>query len=74
MEVKKILQDGAVFDAAVLNLTDDSILAKFQNAIKIQACFSLGIGYSTPASAPHTILNAFKNLVAVSAESGYEFD
>jgi hypothetical protein len=35
MEVKKILQDGAIFDAAVLNLTDDTILSKFQNAIRL---------------------------------------
>jgi large subunit ribosomal protein LP0 len=73
MEVKKILQDGSLFDAAVLELTSDTILAKFKNAIKIQAQLSLGAGYATAASAPHSILNSFKNLVAVAAETGYSF-
>jgi len=73
MEIKKILQDGSIFDARVLDLTNETILAKFKNAIKIQAQFSLGAGYATSASAPHTLLNGFKNLVAVCAETGYSF-
>lgn len=74
MHVKKVLQDGSLFDAAVLDLDSAAILAKFQNAIKTQASLSLGIGYSTSASAPHTLLNGFKNLIAVSAETGFEFE
>jgi large subunit ribosomal protein LP0 len=73
MKVSKVLQDNAIFDAAVLDLTVDAILAKFKSAIKVQACLSLGAGLPSSASAPHSILNAFKNLAAVSAMSGYEF-
>jgi large subunit ribosomal protein LP0 len=73
MEVRRILQNGSIFDAAVLDLSNDIILAKFKRAVGIQASISLAAGYPTAASAPHTILNAFKNLIAVSAESGYEF-
>lgn len=54
-----------------LNLSD--ILAKFQKAVSVQASLSLGAGVPTKVSAPHTLLNGFKNLVAVCAESGYEF-
>lgn len=73
MNVKKVLQDGSIFDAKVLDISMDDILAKFQNAIKIQASVSLGAGYPTTASAPHSLLNGFKNLVAVCAETDYEF-
>lgn len=73
MNVKKVLQDGSVFDAAVLELTTDSILAKFKKAVAVQAQFSLGAGYATSASVPHSLGNGFKNLVAVSAMTGYEF-
>lgn len=73
MKVSKVLQDNAIFDAAVLDLTVDAILAKFKSAIKIQAQLSLGAGLPSAASAPHSILNAFKNLAAVSASCGYEF-
>ena len=73
MHIKKVLQDGAIFDAKVLDLSTNTLLAKFQNAIKLQAQLSLGAGYATSASAPHSILNGFKNLIAVCAESGYSF-
>jgi len=73
MHVKKVLQNGSIFDAAVLEITPESILAKFKKAIGVQASLGLGLGVPNKASAPHTLLNGFKNLVAVSAASGYEF-
>ena len=73
MKVSKILQDGNIFDAAVLDLTTETILAKFSAAIRLQAQLSLGAGVPSAASAPHSVCNAFKNLVAVSCASGYEF-
>jgi large subunit ribosomal protein LP0 len=73
MQITKILQDGQLFDAAVLSLTTDAILNKFKAACKLQAQVSLASAYPTSASAPHSLLNAFKNMVAVSAETGYEF-
>jgi large subunit ribosomal protein LP0 len=73
MEIKKVLQNGSMFDAKVLDLSTETILAKFKHAIGVQAAFSLGSGYTTSASAPHTLLNGFKNLAAVAAMSGYEF-
>jgi len=73
MEVKKVLQNGSMFDAKVLDLSTDTILKKFKDAIAIQASLSLATGYSTAASAPHSLLNGFKNLAAVAAMSGYEF-
>jgi len=73
MEVKKVLQDGSMFDAAVLDLSTEAILSKFQAAISTQTSLSLGLGYSTQMSAPHTLLGGFKNLIAVAAETGYEF-
>lgn len=73
MNVTKVLQDGSMFDAKVLDLSTDSILAKFKGACGVQASLSLGAGYPTAASAPHSLLNGFKNLVAASAASGFEF-
>merc|ERR1711907_211811 len=73
MHVKKVLQNGSVFDAKVLEISEADILAKFKRAIGIQADLGLGLGVPNKASAPHPLLNGFKNLVAVSAASGYEF-
>ena len=68
-----MLQDGSMFDPAVLDLSLGAILGKFQAAVSTQASLSLGLGYPTAASAPHTLLGGFKNLIAVAAETGYEF-
>jgi len=74
MKVTKILQDDNIFDAAVLDLSSEIILEKFKKAISLQAQLSLGVGVPSTCSAPHSLLNGFKNLVAVSAMSGYAFD
>jgi large subunit ribosomal protein LP0 len=74
MHITKILQGGQIFDAKVLALDSDTILAKFKKATGLMASLSLGAGYPTSASTSHSLLNAFKNLLAVSAESGYEFN
>lgn len=74
MEIRQVLQDGSMFSPEVLDLSIDAIIGKFKAACDIQANLSLGLGYSTTVSAPHTLLNGFKNLVAFSAASGYEFD
>lgn len=73
MKVTKILQDGSLLDASVLELTNDAILAKFKKAIQIQTQVALEIGIPTTSSVPHSILNGFKNLLSVSAMSGFEF-
>jgi len=73
MHCTMVIQDGNLFDAKVLSLSTDSILQKFQKGIKTQAQLSLGAGYATTASAPHSILNGFKNLLAASMASGYTF-
>lgn len=69
----KILQDGAIVDAKVLDITPADIIAKFKVARDNMAALSLGSGYPTVASCPHSVLNSFKNMVAVCCESGYEF-
>lgn len=73
MEVKKVLQDGSLFDPEVLDLSLDAIMDKFRAAVAHQCDLSLGLGYPTTVSASHTLLGGFKNLVAFSAASGYEF-
>jgi large subunit ribosomal protein LP0 len=74
MKVTKILQNENLFDAAVLDLSSEVILSKFQRAIGFQTAIALAIGVPTVSSAPHSLLNGFKNLVAVAAASDYSFD
>ena len=49
------------------------MLAKFKKVVIIQAQLSLGIGYATYASVPHSLGNGFLNLATVFAMTGYRF-
>lgn len=73
MEVRKVLQEGKLFDAAVLDIKAEDIFAKFRSAVSNMTALSLGAEYPTELSAPHSILNAFKNLAAVSFQTDYSF-
>merc|ERR1712100_921375 len=68
-----MLMDGNVFDAAVLRITPVKILDIFKSRSANMTALSLGSGYVTSAAAPHLIMNAFKNLAAVSFASGFDF-
>ncbi|MCP6116809.1 hypothetical protein NL387_26340, partial [Klebsiella pneumoniae] len=48
--------------------------AKFQAGVANVAALSLAIGYPTIASAPHSIANGFKNLLAIAAVTEVEFE
>lgn len=73
MAVKKVYDNGQVFDAGVLSITSETILASFQKAISNMAAASMESGYVVKAAIPHIIANSFKNLVAVSFETDYSF-
>jgi len=73
LSVSTVYDNGTVYDASVLDLTDDDILAKFKVGVSNVASLSLQIGYPTLASLPHTIINSFKSLLAVSLETSYSF-
>jgi len=66
--ISSIYDNGSLFDAAVLDLTDEDMQAKFAAALANVAAICLKIGYPTMASMPHSIANAFKTLVAVAVE------
>jgi len=64
MKVRQVYQDGCVFDAAVLDITDDVIVAKFMKGVCNVAAFGREIGIPTEAGLPHMMAAAFKNIVA----------
>ena len=60
-----VYDNGSLFDAKVLDITDDVLAAKFSAALNIVASLSLALGYPTQASVPHSIANAFKAVLAI---------
>ncbi|CAN0389825.1 unnamed protein product, partial [Laminaria digitata] len=60
-----VYDNGSVFDAAVLDLTDADMANKFSAACANVAAVSLELGFPTLSSLPHSIANAFRALVGV---------
>jgi len=73
MKVRQVYQDGAVFDAAVLDITDDVLMKKFLTGVSNVAAFGREIGIPTEAGLPHMMTSAFKNIVAIVADIDFNF-
>jgi large subunit ribosomal protein LP0 len=73
LTVHYIFDEGAFFDAKVLDLSEADLLAHFSSAAKQVACISLALDYPTLASVPHSISNAHKNIFHVSLATGYAY-
>lgn len=71
--VRVVYEDCQTYDPAVLDITEEQILASFNQGIKNVAAVSLETGLPTVASVPYSILLGFANLLAVSVETDYTF-
>jgi large subunit ribosomal protein LP0 len=71
--IKTVYDNGAIYDPAVLDLSDDDIIAKFQKGVKNIASLGLAIGYPTVASLPHSVARGFQRVLAVSLATNYSF-
>jgi len=71
--IQKVYDQGSVFDPAILDITDDDIKNKFMAGVANVAAVCLAIGYPTMASAPHSIANGMKNLLAIAAVTEITF-
>jgi len=71
--IENVYDSGTVFAPNVLDITNADIIARFVSGVRNIACVSLAIGYPTAASAPHSLINGFKRLLAIAAETNYTF-
>lgn len=73
--IVSVYDNGSIFDPAVLDLTEADLAAKFVAGLRNIAAISLELGFPTLASIPHSVANAFKNLVAIAVEcETYSFE
>jgi len=73
MEVSQVFQDGAVFAAAVLDISDSVLISKFLAGIANMAAFSREVGIPTEAGLPHMFGNAFRNVASLVADIDVTF-
>merc|ERR1719219_2693731 len=73
MEVSQVFQDGSVFAAAVLDISDSVLISKFLAGIANMAAFSREVGIPTEAGLPHMFGNAFRNVASLVADIDFTF-
>jgi len=73
LEILYLYDDGAVLDKDVMKISRDDIIRSLLSGVSNVAAVSLQIGIPTLASTPHSIINAYKNVLAVSVETAYTF-
>ena len=74
MTVVQIYDQGNVFSPEVLDISTDELVNRFLTGIKTVAAISLALNYPTIASVTHSLVNAYKNLIAIALATEYTFE
>ena len=74
MTVVQIFDQGNVFSPEVLDIDESELIDRFLSGIKTVAAISLALDYPTIVSVTHSLVNAYKNLIAISLATEYTFD
>lgn len=69
----QVIESGSVFDPAVLDITDDDLMASVMSGIREVAALSMGAHYPTLAAVPHVLIDGYKNVLAIALATDYSF-
>lgn len=73
VKVTKVYEDGSVYEAKVLDLSEADLLKKFLGGVSRLSAISLHIGTPNATTVPHSVARAFKKLVAISLATEITF-
>lgn len=73
LKILQVYDSGTVFAPDILDITPEDLRSAFVEGVRNVASISLAIGYPTVASAPHSIINGLKNLIAIALETDITF-
>ncbi|KAF8628021.1 hypothetical protein AX15_004138 [Amanita polypyramis BW_CC] len=74
MTVVQIYDRGNAFSPNVLDVDEQELIDRFLTGIKTIAAISLALNYPTVVSITHTLVNAYKNLIAIGLVTDYTFE
>lgn len=74
LSIDQVYDNGQVFPSSILDITDDELVGHFVSAINTIASISLAVGYPTLPSVGHSIVNHYKNVLALSIATDYTFE
>ncbi|KAK7690733.1 60s acidic ribosomal protein P2 [Cerrena zonata] len=74
MSVVQIFDNGNVFTPDVLDISDTELLDRFFSSITTIAAISLALNYPTIVSVTHSLVNTYKNLIAIALVTDITFE
>ncbi|KAJ2775840.1 ribosomal protein P0 (A0) (L10E) [Coemansia javaensis] len=74
LTVAQIYDDGTTFSPAVLDISQDDLLKRVAESITTVAAISLAIDYLALPAVPHILINAFKDVLAISIATDYTIE
>lgn len=74
MKINCVYDDGAIVPEEILSIDPAQLIGKFQAGVRNIAGLALAAGYPIEATVPIIISNSFRNIAALSLESGYIFN
>jgi large subunit ribosomal protein LP0 len=72
--VNQVYEDGSVYDAEILDMSETDLMGKFASAAGKLAAVSFEIGQTNLATLPHSFKRAFKTLCALAISTDYMFE
>lgn len=73
MTIAQVYQEGQVFGADVLDISEEQLLATFSKAISTITAVSLAVSYPTLPAVIHNLINGYKKVLAVAIETDYSW-
>lgn len=73
MGISQIYDQGQTFDSSVLDIEESQLLKAFSGAVQSIAQISLAVNYPTMPSVMHSIMNGYKNAIAVAVTTDYSW-
>jgi large subunit ribosomal protein LP0 len=74
MTVVMIFSDGQAFSPEVLDIEEKTLIDQFLTGVKTVAAVSLALNFPTLASVTHSLVNSYKNLLAVALATEWDFE
>jgi large subunit ribosomal protein LP0 len=74
MGISQIYDQGNVFGPEVLDIEESQLLKAFNTAVNTVATISLAINFPTLPSVIHSVVNSYKNILAIAVETDYEYE
>lgn len=73
MGITQVYDEGNTFPPEVLDIGEAQLLKAFSTAVTTVACISLAVHFPTLPSVIHSIVNSYKNVLAVAVETEYSW-